>query len=110
MPQVVGRQLGRRDRLDRRQRVVEPGERELLPLALVDDRPQPQRPLVPPVPEQLGVQRADHEPVGHLARADEGAGDEVGGVLAGQRRRALARRTGVPSTAHGRWSIRVRLW
>src|SRR6202021_4005437 len=51
-------------------------------------------PLVPPVPEQLGVERADRQAaarqIGAVAmQALARAGDEVGGLLPRERERAL---------------------
>ena len=49
--------------LDLFERIVEMGELDPLALALLDDRLEPLRALVPPVPEQLSVQRTDNEAV-----------------------------------------------
>ena len=55
-----------RRRLAQIERVVESHELESLPLALVDHSLQPDQTLVPPVSEQLGVQRAHRQPTpGH---------------------------------------------
>ena len=71
-------------------------------------KPQPRRPLVPPVAEQLGVERADAQPA---------AGDALArrGRRSPRRRRAPARaprrgRRRAPSTRHGLCSCSVRRW
>ena len=60
------------------QRGVERGQRQSLPRRFVDHLPQPVDPLIPPVAQQLGVERADADSaVGHSVDAP---GDEVAGV------------------------------
>ena len=62
------------------QRVVEPHDLEPLAPGLVDHRLEPADALVPPVAEQLGVERADRQPAARdpLPRT----GHEVRGVAA----------------------------
>ena len=87
-----------RSRLEPLQRVVEPHQLESLPRALLDHRLQPCDPLIPPVAEQLGVQRTHRQPapgqtLAVAAQALAGAGDEVRGVLLARARpRARGRR------------------
>ena len=81
-------------RLQPLQRVVEAHQLEPLPRALLHDRLQPRDPLVPPVAEQLGIQRAHRQPAPGQAGAVAaqtlaGAGHEVRGVLPGERDRPL---------------------
>src|SRR5439155_16570550 len=78
--------LRRRHRVVRLVRLVEVREAQPLRGGLLDDEAQPRRALVPPVAEQLGVERADTQAAVADALAD--ARDEVRGIGAGLAPRA----------------------
>ncbi len=87
-----GERVGHRHRAVARERVVEVGDPQPLALGLVEHRLQPGDPLVPPVAEQLGVDRADGERGaaqrgGAGVEARDRARDEVGRVGARLRQR-----------------------
>ena len=64
-------------RLAAGERLAQPDQPNALPGALLDDRPQPGRTLVPPVPKELGVKRTDDQRGAAGTRA--GAASEAGG-------------------------------
>ena len=88
---VTGRPAGGRRRLVALERVVEARERRPCARRLVDDRREPQRALVPPVADELGVERADGEAAARDALAR--ARDEVRRVRGARRRRRARGRT-----------------
>ena len=95
------------------ERVVEAHQLEALTLALVDDRAQPGDALIPPVAEQLGVERAHDQPTARQRPSRGAARLPRAGARAcarRSRRRARARapaprrgRTARPSLLHGLW-------
>ena len=103
------------DRLDalepvRERRQLEPGR-----VRLLEHGREPRGPLVPPVAEQLGVERAAEEArAAALARVGveprDHLRDEVARVLARQRRRARSWSYGSPPIVHGLRSCSVRPW
>ena len=89
---------GGRRRVDPLEGVIESAQLEPLTRALLDDRLEPVHALIPPVAEQLGIDRADDQPAARASQARDRALDEV--------RRVLARRA--RAHAHGR--TRRRHW
>src|SRR4029077_11632499 len=73
-------------RLETIESIVQAHQREVLLGALRDDRLEPRQTLIPPVAEQLGVERTHDQPapgqaLAVAAQALAGAGDEVRRVL-----------------------------